>query len=78
MDELQLVIKSPEQGSFLRHIEWNKEEFEARIDEILAGYEGLTYTEEQSAEAKTDKATLNAIKKAVSDRRIQIKKAIMV
>ena len=47
------------------------------VESITTQYEGLTYTDEQIKEAKSDRATLNAIKKAISDRRIQVKKAIM-
>jgi hypothetical protein len=37
----------------------------------------LTYTEEQMQDAKKDRATLNAMRKAISDRRIEVKKALL-
>ena len=76
-EELSLVIKNPNGGEFLKHIEWNKEQFMELVASMTAQYDGMTYTDEQIKDAKSDRATLNAMKKAISDRRIQVKKAIM-
>lgn len=76
-DELSLVIENPHEGEFLKHIDWNKEEFMELVASITEQYEGLTYTEDQMKSAKADRARLNAMKKAISDRRIQVKKAVM-
>jgi len=76
-DELSLVIKNPHEGEFLKHIDWNKEEFMELVASITEQYEGLTYTEDQMKAAKADRAKLNAMKKAISDHRIQVKKAVM-
>ena len=76
-DELSLVIKNPNEGEFLKHIEWNKEQFMELVASMTEQYEGMTYTDEQIKIAKSDRATLNAMKKAISDRRIQVKKAVM-
>lgn len=76
-DELSLVIENPHEGEFLKHIDWNKEEFMELVESITEQYEGLTYTEDQMKSAKADRAKLNAMKKAISDRRIQVKKAVM-
>ncbi len=76
-DELSLVIENPHEGEFLKHIDWNKEEFMELVASITEQYEGLTYTEDQMKSAKVDRARLNAMKKAISDRRIQVKKAVM-
>lgn len=76
-DELSLVIENPHEGEFLKHIDWNKEEFMELVASITEQYEGLTYTEDQMKAAKADRAKLNAMKKAISDRRIQVKKAVM-
>ncbi len=76
-DELSLVIKNPNEGEFLKHIEWNKEQFMELVASMTEQYEGVTYTDEQIKIAKSDRATLNAMKKAISDRRIQVKKAVM-
>ena len=76
-EELSLVIDNPSEGRFLQEIEWNKEEFMDVVAAITEQYEGLTYTEDQMKAAKSDRAKLNAMKKAISDRRIEIKKAVM-
>lgn len=76
-EELSLVIKNPTEGEFLKHIEWNKEQFMELVASMTEQYEGMTYTDEQIKIAKSDRATLNAMKKAISDRRIQVKKAVM-
>lgn len=76
-EELSLVIKNPTEGEFLKHIEWNKEQFMELVASMTEQYEGMTYTDEQIKIAKSDRATLNAMKKAISDRRTQVKKAVM-
>ncbi len=76
-NNLSLVIKRPENGEFLKRIYWNKEEFIELIEGIVKQYEGASYTEDQMKLAKEDQAKLNAIKKAISDRRIEIKKLVM-
>ncbi len=75
--ELSLVISDPREGEFLKTISWNKEEFMELVASITEQYEGLTYTEDQIKAAKSDRARLNAMKKAISGRRIQVKKAFM-
>lgn len=76
-DELSLVIENPHEGEFLKEISWNKNEFKEMVASITEQYKGLTYTEDQMKAAKADRARLNAMKKAISDRRIQVKKAVM-
>lgn len=76
-EELSLVIKNPTEGEFLKHIEWNKEQFMELVASMTEQYEGMTYTDEQIKIAKSDRATLNAMKNAISERRIQVKKAVM-
>ena len=75
--ELSLTIQSPERGQFLKHIEWNKDDFTKLISGIMEQYKGVVFTEDQIKEAKQDRARLNAVKKAISERRIQIKNEIM-
>ncbi len=76
-DELSLVIENPHEGEFLKQIDWNKNEFMELVASITEQYEGLSYTEAQMKAAKSDRARLNAMRKAISDRRIQVKKAVM-
>ena len=77
MEELSLVISQPDEGKFLQKIGWNKEQIMNAVAEITKQYTGLTYTEEQMQDAKKDRATLNAMRKDISDRRIQVKKSLM-
>lgn len=72
-----MIINNPSEGEFIHEIKWNKEEFVQLVSNMTEQYNGLTYTEEQMKEAKEDRAKLNAMKKAISDRRIEVKKAIM-
>ena len=76
-NELSLVISNPNEGEFLKKIIWNKEEFMELVASITEQYKGVSYTEEQMKSAKDDRATLNKMKKAISDRRIEIKNMIM-
>lgn len=77
MEELKLEIISPNEGQFLKKICWNKDEIKKAVISITEQYKGLAYTEEQLQEAKKDRAMLNAMKKDISDRRIQVKKALL-
>lgn len=77
MEELKLEIISPNEGQFLKKIGWNKDEIKKAVTGITEQYKGLAYTEEQLQEAKKDRAMLNAMKKDISDRRIQVKKALL-
>lgn len=76
-EEVSLVIENPTEGKFLKHIDWNKEEFMELVASIMSEYQGITFTEDQMKEAKDARAKLNAMKKAISDRRIQVKNEIM-
>lgn len=77
MEELKLEIISPNEGQFLKKIGWNRDEIKKAVISITEQYKGLAYTEEQLQEAKKDRAKLNAMKKDISDRRIQVKKALL-
>lgn len=77
MEDLTLVINNPDEGKFLKSIGWNKDEIKKAVVSITEQYRGLTYTEEQLQEAKADRAKLNAVKKDISDRRIQVKNALL-
>ena len=77
MEDLTLVINNPDEGHFLKSIGWNKEQIKEAVVNITEQYRGLSYTEEQLQEAKADKAKLNAMKKDISDRRVQVKQALL-
>lgn len=77
VEELSLVISNPNRGEFLKEISWNKAQFMDKVASITEQYRGLTYTEDQMKSAKEDRAMFNAMKKTISDRRIEVKKAVM-
>ena len=77
MEELTLVINNPDEGHFLKSIGWNKEQIKDAVVSITEQYRGLAYTEEQLQEAKADRAKLNAMKNDISERRTQVRKALL-
>lgn len=77
MNELQVIISNPAEGGFLKEISWNREEFKGLVEKLLANYKDTVYTDDQVDVMKKDRAVLNAAKKEISDRRIQVKKAVM-
>lgn len=52
-------------------IEFNFEELKAELTEKVKHYETMVYSDDQIREAKTDKANLNKLKKALNDERIR-------
>lgn len=77
MEDLTLVINNPDEGHFLKSIGWNKEQIKEAVVSITEQYRGLAYTEEQLQEAKADRAKLNAMKNDISERRTQVRKALL-
>ena len=55
-------------------LKWNFEELNKALDANLAKYKGVVYSADQIVLAKKDRAALNGFKKAVNDRKIQLKK----
>lgn len=53
-----------------KKIDWNYEELKAEITEKAKIYETMVYTDDQIKIAKSDKAKLNHLKKALNDERI--------
>lgn len=66
--ELQIVVQQ-EVGA----ISWNFEEIKPALASMMKDYEGLVYTEENVKVAKNDIAFLRKLKKAISDKRIELK-----
>ena len=77
VEELGLVISNPTEGNFLKQIGWNKTEIMELVSGAVKFYENIAYTDEDMKDAKADRAKLNNMKKAISARRIEIKKAVM-
>lgn len=73
---LQFRLFNPTEKGFLKRIEWNREELERAVQEKVAEYAGIVYTDDTIQMAKKDRATLNSLAKAINKRRIEIKKII--
>ena len=73
MDEMMIITRqAPGVASFE-----NFEEIKSYLAEQLASYRNLVYTEDNLKLAKADKAKLNKLKKALDERRKEIKKIYM-
>lgn len=70
---MELIISSPTAEGFIKTIDWNHEEIKAEITEKVEIYKGLVYDEDQVKEAKADRAELNKFKKAIEDKRKEVK-----
>lgn len=64
-------VKTPEKITF------NYEELRSEIQKIVEDHSNLVYTGEQIKDAKSDKASLNKLKKALNDERIRLEKAYL-
>lgn len=71
---MELKIYNPTEDGFIKEIGWNNEELKAEIAEKVKDYTGLVYTESQIKEAKSDRAKLNKLVKALEDKRKEVKK----
>lgn len=71
---MELKIISPTEDGYIKSIEFNFDELKAELETRLEKYEGLAYTDETIQDAKKDRATLNNFTKALSAKRIEIKK----
>lgn len=58
-------------------IDFNYEELKAELISKVSFYETLVYTDDQVKDAKTDRANLNKLKKALNDERIRREKEYM-
>ena len=72
MQEINLLVEQKD-GS----IETNFEEIKVALAAGLEEYKGMVFTAESQPEAKRTVASLRKLKKAMSDRRIEIKKTFM-
>lgn len=72
MQEINLLVEQ-KNGS----IETNFEEIKAALAAGLEEYKGMVFTAESQPEAKKTVASLRKLKKAMNDRRIEIKKKFM-
>lgn len=70
---LEVKILTP-QDSFLTAIEFNYDELKQGLQENLEKYQNLVFTNETMKEGKETRAKLNKLKKALDDKRKEIKK----
>lgn len=71
---MQLEVKPYEQ---IKPIEFNYEELKTQLLTKLDDYKHLQYTSDQIQAAKTDRANLNSLKKALNDERIRREKEFL-
>lgn len=78
-NNFEMIISNPQNGSFLKRIDWNKEAFAKQVREIADRYSGELQisTPEDKKKAKEDRTFLNRIKNDIETRRKEIKAAIM-
>lgn len=67
---LELVVTEKTFGSLVT----NAQQIKDAVEAMLPRYDAANYSDENVAEAKADKATLNKLSKALNDRRIQFEK----
>lgn len=75
-EKIEFRLINPTEDGFLRVIKWNKEELEAAVMDKIAVYKNVVYTEDNMKQAKTDRAELNKLTKAIEERRKMVKKII--
>ena len=79
MGMFEMVISNPQNGNFLRRIDWNRDAFNAQIKEIADRYSGELQisSPDEKKKAKEDRAFLNRVKNDIEARRKEIKAAVM-
>lgn len=75
--KMELRLINPNESEFLKHIEWNADEIRQRVQEMMAEYKNVIYTEDSMKTAKADRATLNKFKKVIEDKRKEVKRRCM-
>ena len=74
---MELIIYNPKEDGFIKYIDWNFEDLKTEIIEKANDYMALVYSDDQIKEAKKDRANLNKFKKALDDKRKEVKKQVM-
>lgn len=73
-ENMELRLISPTEDKFIDKIQWNGEEIKTAVATIISAYTDVIYTEDTVRLAKDDRATLNKMKKAIDDRRKEVKR----
>lgn len=71
---MEIKIYTPKEGEHLQPIDWNYTELKEWLTAGLQKYKGIVYTADMIPTAKTDRANLNRLAKAINDKRIAMKK----
>lgn len=71
---MEFKIISPQEGGFIKEIQWNNEELKKEIAAKLTDYKTLVFTEDTIKDAKTDRANLRKLREAFEKERKRIKK----
>lgn len=74
---MELIIYAPTEDGFIKSIDWNFEDLKKEISEKAKTYMNLVYSDDQMKEAKKDRADLNKFKKALNNKKIEIKDQVM-
>lgn len=71
---MELIISNPTNDEFIKKINWNFDELKSEIESKIAIYNNFVYSPENLKAAKADRANLNRLKKAIDEKRKEIKK----
>lgn len=74
---MELIIYAPKEDGFIKSIDWNFDDLKKEITEKAGEYMNLVYSDDQIKEAKKDRAELNKFKKALDDKRKDVKSQVM-
>lgn len=74
---MELIIYAPKEDGFIKSIDWNFDDLKKEITEKTGEYMNLVYSDDQIKEAKKDRAELNKFKKALDDKRKDVKSQVM-
>lgn len=71
---MEIQISNPTPQSPLTPVQWNYEEVKQWLQDGLARYQGVVYTEDMITEAKADRAKLNKVAEAIDTKRKEMKR----
>ena len=74
---MELKIYNPQEGGYLKKIEWNFEELKAEVTAKAKEYAANVYTDESIRAAKNDRATLRKFVDAMKGERTAVRKKLL-
>ena len=74
---MEFILKTDLAKDLPATIDFNYEAIKAELDENLARYRGLVFTDEEIPQAKKDRANLNNLVKALDEERMRVKNACL-